>query len=391
MDCAFIYNPWLSQYQLSAQHPFRPERLELTRSLLFDTGLLSAEQEAGFRGIRETQLLSLHDAGYIEIVKAASRGERLDEAYHYGLGTADNPVFAGMHDAIMRVCAATVSAVELVASGQTNRAVNLSGGLHHALKDKTSGFCVYNDLALAIEGAVRRYGLRVAYVDLDAHHGDGVQWLFYDRAEVMTISLHESGRYLFPGTGHTYEVGKDAGRGLSVNMPLEPFTEDDSFLECFEAVVPVALRRFKPDLIVLQAGADMHRYDPLADLALSTKAMAQSYGRMSDLADELCEGRLVATGGGGYDAWRTVPRAWALLWAALSHQTMPDKLPESWHQRWQEKSPVTLPKTTFDETMTWQAIPRRADIESHNRSVAQRLLHTLEPIWNERFPESSKA
>ena len=213
-----------------------------------------------------------------------------------------------MHEAVARVCAATVTAVDLVASGKVQRAVNLSGGLHHALFDKASGFCVYNDLVLGIEHAIRRYGLRVAYVDLDAHHGDGVQWLLYDRAEVLSVSLHESGRYLFPGTGHTYETGRDAGRGLSVNVPLEPFTEDDSFLEAFEAVVPASLEMFKPDLIVLQAGADMHRYDPLADLSLSTRAFERSYARMSELADEFCEGRLVATGGGGYDPYRTVPR-----------------------------------------------------------------------------------
>ena len=225
-----------------------------------------------------------------------------------------------MHEAISRVCAATFTAVDLVASGKAKRALNLAGGLHHAHANKASGFCVYNDLAMAIEHAVKKYKLRVAYVDIDAHHGDGVQWLFYDRADVMTISLHESGRYLFPGTGHTYETGKDTGRGYSVNVPLEPFSEDESYLEAFEAVVPTALRYFQPDLIVLQAGADMHRFDPLADLALSIQGMQKSYLRMSELAEELCEGRLVATGGGGYDPYRTVPRAWAALWAAVSRQ-----------------------------------------------------------------------
>ena len=383
MDCAFIYDPSLSEYALSDSHPFKPLRLELTRSLLYDLGLLSGALEVSPKPLLEGRLLEVHDARYVEAVKAVSKGKEVPDAYAYGLGTSDNPIFPGMHEAVSRVCAATVTAVDLVASGEVRRAVNLSGGLHHALFDKASGFCVYNDLVLGIEHAVKRYGLRVAYVDLDAHHGDGVQWLLYDRAEVLSVSLHESGRYLFPGTGHTYETGRDAGRGLSVNVPLEPFTEDDSFMAAFEAVVPAALAMFKPDLIVLQAGADMHRYDPLADLSLSTRAFERSYARMSELADEFCGGRLVATGGGGYDPYRTVPRVWALLWGAVSRQAVPEAIPESWRARWQARSLETLPETLHDDTGSWRPTPRRADITSHNQVVVKRLLSTLEPLWHE--------
>lgn len=385
MGCVFVYDPSLSEYELSDSHPFKPLRLELTRTLLYDTGLLTPAQEIAPQPLPEERLLEVHDPRYVEAVKRVSRGERVDDAYAFGLGTGDNPIFPAMHEAVLRVCAATVTAVDWVASSRALRAVNLSGGLHHALHDKASGFCVYNDLALGIEHAVKRYGMRVAYVDIDAHHGDGVQWLFYDRAEVMTVSLHESGRYLFPGTGHTYEVGKDAGRGLSVNLPLEPFTEDASYLEGFEAVVPEALRRFAPDLIVLQAGADMHYYDPLAELKLSIKGMFGSYRRMSELADELCEGRLVVTGGGGYDPYRTVPRAWTLLWGAVSRQDVPERVPEAWRERWGQKSPEALPETFFDNTATWQPTRHHREIESHNRAVTRRLHTTLEPIWLERF------
>ncbi len=380
---AFIYDPTLSQYQLSESHPFKPLRLELTRSLLQATGLLTSVHDAELKPISEKELHWHHRADYIRMVQAVSRGENLSEAYAYGLGTGDNPIFPQMHEAIMRVCAATVSAVDLVASGQKQRALNLSGGLHHAQHANASGFCVYNDLAIGIEHAVQNYGMRVAYIDIDAHHGDGVQWLFYDRAEVLTISLHESGRYLFPGTGHTYEVGKEAGRGLSINMPLEPFTEDSSYLEAVRDVIPVYLRRFKPDLILLQAGADMHRYDPLANLCLSVQGMAESYQLISDLADEVCEGRLVATGGGGYDPYRTVPRAWALLWAALSRQELPDMIPEGWLSQWQELSPVELPERVADDLQNWSEIPRRKDIESHNRATIRRLHSSLEPIWHD--------
>ncbi len=377
----FVYEPALSGYTLSESHAFKPIRLELTRSLLFAAGLLTAEQEVRSEPLEEELLYRVHNSRYIEAVKAASQGKKSTQAYTFGLGTADNPIFPAMHEAVSTVCAATVTAVELVASGVAQRAVNLAGGLHHALAGKASGFCVYNDLALGIEHAVKRHGLRVAYLDLDAHHGDGVQWLFYERAEVMTISLHESGRYLFPGTGHAFEVGKGAGRGASVNVPLEPFTEDDSFLECFEAVVPTALAAFKPDLLVLQAGADMHRYDPLADLNISTRAMWQSYQRVSELADQYCQGRLVATGGGGYDPYRTVPRAWALLWAAISRQPVPELIPAAWRSRWQPFSPDPLPTHFFDDVDAWPPIPRRAEIASYNRAMAARVLQTLTPIW----------
>jgi acetoin utilization protein AcuC len=349
--------------------------------LLYHMGLLSSQHEVSPQSISENQMLAVHDADYIEMVKAVSRGHRPDEAYSYGLGTSDNPIFPNMHEAITRVCAATLTAVDIVASGKAKRALNIAGGLHHAHKDKASGFCVYNDLSIAIEHAVKKYKMRIAYVDIDAHHGDGVQWLFYDRAEVMTISLHESGRYLFPGTGHTYEMGKDAGRGYSVNVPLEPYSEDDSYLEAFEAVVPTALRFFKPDLIVLQAGADMHRYDPLADLALSIQGMQKSYQRISELADELCDGRLVVTGGGGYDPYRTVPRAWAALWAALSRQDISPDIPKDWIGEWQSQSPIELPQHLFDDITQWQTIPRRNEIVSHNRVVVKRLLSGIEGIW----------
>ncbi len=390
MNYAFIYDAALSNYELSDSHPFKPVRLELTKSLLEATNLLSKEHFVEPYPITEAQLLRIHQKDFVDAVKAVSKNHNLDDAYDYGLGTGDNPIFPNMHEAIMRVCSATTTAVHFVASGKVQRAVNLSGGLHHAHSNKASGFCIYNDLAVAIDHAVKKFKMRVAYVDIDAHHGDGVQSLFYERADVMTISLHESGRYLFPGTGHTYEIGKDAGRGYSVNMPLEPFSEDKSYLEAFEAVVPLALRKFKPDLIVLQAGADMHRYDPLADLALTVQGMAQSYQRVSELADELCEGRLVATGGGGYDPYRTVPRAWAQLWAVVTKQTLPETVPETWRKKWQKQSPVELPKTFADDESLWQTIPRRSEIESHNRAVVKRLVNTLGATWSEKSVASSQ-
>lgn len=382
--CAFVYAPQLSAYQLSESHPFKPLRLELTRSLLQDCGLLADAALTTPDPFTEAQLLALHDPDFVAAVRAVSSGASVPDALHYGLGTPDNPIFPGMHEAVMDVCGASLTAMRLVASGQYGRAVNFSGGLHHAGRAVMSGFCTYNDVALAVHEAVSRYSLRVAYIDLDAHHGDGVQDFFYDSGAVLTVSVHESGRSLFPGTGFTYEVGRGAGRGLSVNVPLEPFTEDASYLELLGAVLPRALEVFKPDLIVLQAGADMHRHDPLSNLHLSAQGIAESYRLVSGLADRFCGGRLVATGGGGYDPYRTVPRVWSLLWSVLSRQTAPTVVPEPWRTRWGERLGLELPRTFYDLEQG-PPNPRRDHVETANRRTATKLLGTLEPIWQERF------
>jgi len=382
--CKFVYDPDLAGFELAPDHPFKPLRIELTRSLLSEVGLLSEADIVRPAPLDEDDILMVHDRRFVDAVKSVSvAGKAANDATlaAFGLGTSDNPLFDDMHDKIARVCAATVTAVELVADGRALRTANLAGGLHHALRDRASGFCIYNDLAIAIRRAVDHYGLRVAYLDLDAHHGDGVQWLFYDEPDVLTVSLHESGRYLFPGTGHTYETGKDAGRGTAVNVPLEPFTEDGSFLECFDMVVPRAIERFAPDLIVLQAGADMHRFDPLADLWLSLDGMGKAYRRVVDLAESFTGGRLVVTGGGGYDPYQTVPRAWARLWAEVTGQLLPDDLPTAWRERWQQRLGVTLPAVSGEDPTGWSPAPRRAAITSRNRSVAERLLANLEKIW----------
>ncbi len=384
-DHAFVYEPSLARFDLGRDHPFKPLRLELTRTLLRSVGLLADGQIVSPSPLSDQALLTVHDKRFVQAVKAASRGEEVAGAATYGLGTSDNPIFGGMHESVLGVVAGTVTAVDLVASGRYRGAANFSGGLHHALADRASGFCLYNDLAVAIRHAVSKYGMRVAYVDVDAHHGDGVQWIFYEDPNVLTVSLHESGRYLFPGTGHTYETGKGAGRGTSVNVPLEPYTEDESFLEAFDIVVPAALRRFRPDLIVLQAGADMHVNDPLADMSLTLGAMATSYRRVVALADELTAGRLVITGGGGYDPYRTVPRAWAHAWAALTGTELPRELPAEWRKLWQSElrgEAAELPRFSGEDPADHPPVPRRAAISRRNRLVASRTLETLQELWS---------
>lgn len=384
----FFYDAALATYELSPSHPFKPVRLDLIRTLLELTGLLHEGEIADVPAAAKGLLERAHDPAYVRAVKTASRDGPSPDSYTFGLGTGDNPIFSGMHDVVLGICAATDAAVDSVARGDAQRAASFAGGLHHAHAAKASGFCIYNDLAVAIMGAVEGHGLRVAYLDLDVHHGDGVQWLFYDDPRVMTISLHESGRYLFPGTGHTYEIGDGEAKGTAVNVPLEPGTGDESYLESFDAVVPAALAAFRPDLIVLQAGADMHFHDPLADLTVTLAGMHESYRRVVALAERWTGGRMVATGGGGYDPYRTVPRAWAGLWAALTERELPDQIPSAWRDRWSEEADVDLPTTMLDQDEP--ATSGRTDmIRSQNRAVAKRLLGQLRPIWDTWQPKDA--
>ncbi len=389
-EAVFVYTPALADWRLADDHPFKPVRLEALRDLLEDWELLAADEMLAPEPLRAGELERVHSADYLRMVRRVSRGERPPEAFRYGLGTADTPVSDGLHEAVAGVCAATASAVQAVLDGRARRAASFAGGLHHAMPGRASGFCVYDDLAIGILRATDR-GARVAYLDLDAHHGDGVQAAFYDSAQVLTISLHESGRYLFPGTGHGYELGIGAGRGSSLNVPLEPFTEDGSYLEAFDLVVPRALRAFGPDLIVLQAGADTHRADPLADLALTLRGMRDAYRRVVALADELTDGRLVVTGGGGYDAFSVAPRAWAQAWAAMTGRTPPERTPERWRARWRERAGGPLPEEALDGPDAYEPQPRRLLVRGHNLAVARRLMGVAEPLWSARDAASASA
>jgi acetoin utilization protein AcuC len=363
-----IYSDDFLTYRFSDTHPFNNKRLELTLDLIRSLGLLAPEHLIPPRKATDEELALVHTPEYIEVVKQADTGsippERLEE---YGLHTEDNPVFPGMHQAATLVVGGTLEAAEAVMSGRTTHALNLSGGLHHALRGKASGFCIYNDASIAIAYLRKKYDARVLYIDTDAHHGDGVQWSFYDDPHVMTLSIHETGRYLFPGTGHVYERGTDKGMGTSINVPLDAFTEDDSWLHAFEQVVPLAVREFKPDVILSQNGCDAHRFDPLTHLSATMRIYREMPRRVHQLAHEVCDGRWIAVGGGGYDIWRVVPRAWTLLWAELSGQALDDqKLPRQWLERWQPESPHPLPERLLDPDGLFEPIPRREEITQKN-------------------------
>jgi acetoin utilization protein AcuC len=233
-----------------------------------------------------------------------------------GFASADNPVSDALHEGTSLVVGASLTGAAAVAGGAALHAFSPSGGLHHAHRDRASGFCTYNDAAIACQW-LKRQGHRVAYVDVDVHHGDGVEGIFQSDPEVMTISLHESGRYLFPGTGFPEDRGVGAGRGSAANLPFAPFTWDEPWLEGFEKVVPALLRKFKPTVLVTQDGCDTHQLDPLAHLAATTRIWPRVGKAFHDLAHELCEGRWLALGGGGYAIYEVVPRAWTLFFAEM--------------------------------------------------------------------------
>jgi acetoin utilization protein AcuC len=371
-----VHDLALETYGFGGEHPFNPLRLRLTLELCEELQLLEDYPFVGSDPANEEDLTTVHSLNYVRRVQWAGRGmEALSDLLDYGLGTGDNPIFPDMHEACARVVGGVLAACRLVVGGEAVHALCVSGGLHHALRSRASGFCVYNDAGVAIARLKQEYpGIRVAYLDTDAHHGDGVQWMFYDDPEVLTVSMHESGRYLFPGTGGVEEKGRDGGVGYSINVPLEPYTDDESWISCFEVVVPEVLRAFGPDLILSQNGCDGHKLDPLTHLSATTRLYEHVPHRVHDLAHELCEGRWVATGGGGYDIWRVVPRAWTALWAAVSHQEPPEKVPEGWLAKWEAKSPVTLPHLLRDDPAGNPPGPRAKEVADRNRRTVGRVL-----------------
>jgi acetoin utilization protein AcuC len=325
-----VYGARSATYDFGPGHPLTPRRfgpgIDLLRSVGAEPGLApeSADDEA----------LSLcHERRYLEVVKRFSASPFGGDA-EAGIGEGgDNPPFAGMHEAGAMVAGGSLRAVEAIIRGDVEHAFHPGGGLHHAMPGRASGFCIYNDPALAIARA-RQAGLRVLYVDLDVHHGDGVQAIHWADPGVLTLSIHETGRSLFPGTGGVEEVGEGAAAGTVVNVPLEPGTGEVTWLAAVRTLLPELAAAFGPDLVVSQHGADSHAWDPLAHLRVTTTAMGEAARLVDAVAHRYASGRWLATGGGGYDVYRVVPRTWALTWLAGAHRDVPDVTPTAWRERW---------------------------------------------------------
>jgi acetoin utilization protein AcuC len=332
MSTALIWNDEHLGYDFGPAHPLKPVRVELTVELIRACGLTDADDVLTLPAepFTDDDVMRLHTADYVEAVRRLSADPDPAGDLRHGLGMGDNPVFAGMHEASLGVCGMSVAAAKAVREGRVRHAFSPAGGLHHAMPDAASGFCIYNDPAFAVEWLLRHGVQRIAYVDVDTHHGDGVQAMFYADPRVLTISLHESGRYLFPGTGFPDEIGEGDARGTSLNVPLPPATPGGVYLEAFDAVVPPALDAFRPDVLVTQLGCDTHVTDPLAHLALTTDDYAALADRFHRLAHAHADGRWVATGGGGYQIATVVPRAWTIYFAELCGGRLPGTVPEEW-------------------------------------------------------------
>ena len=325
---AFVYDDVLTQHVLSDTHPLKPVRLRYVYELLDEYGAFESPtvEVAKPRMAAEAEVLSFHTPDYLRAVQGVSRGEEISDAEAYNLGPGDNPAFEGMYDAALWSTGASVRAAELVASGEVGAAFSISGGLHHAMPGYASGFCVFNDPVIAIKHLLS-HGMSVAYVDIDCHHGDGVQHAFYDTDQVLTVSMHESAAFIFPGTGFAQETGAGRGRGYSVNVPLYPFTSDDLYLWAFREVVPPLIEAFRPDVLVTQLGIDSHFNDPITHLALTVQGFGQVVNEFPEMAS-----RWVALGGGGYDL-QAVARAWTVAYGIMSEQGFPDQLPPSYRGR----------------------------------------------------------
>ena len=320
--CAFVYSSWFDGFSFGCDHPFQVQRYRLTFELIRELGLLSLP------GVRQVDcipaadeiLLSFHRRDYLETLREFSRSESPRANFRYGLGDVENPVFPGMYEWALLGCGGTLEAARQVVEEGCGVAFNMAGGFHHAQPARASGFSYLNDAVVAINGLLGR-GLRVAYVDIDAHHGDAVQTAYYDSDRVLTISLHESGEDFFPHTGFVEELGRGAGYGYTVNVPFCAHADDLIFEQAFRRIVQPLLEAFGPDVLVTQLGADGLRTDPLTRLEYTT-------GSFELAVDAFLQTRLpwVALGGGGYDRINSA-RSWALVWARMIGTPVSDLLP----------------------------------------------------------------
>lgn len=379
----FVYSDDFTTYRFRDDHPFNQMRVVLAKELLEATGALNESHFISPRIATDNELALAHSRTYIEAVKKAGAGLLTeDDGMEYGIGTEDTPMFEGMHEASALLVGSTLSAIDAVMSGDYDHVLNLGGGLHHGFKRKASGFCIYNDGSVGIQYIRKKYNAKVLYVDTDAHHGDGVQWAFYDDPNVCTLSIHETGRYLFPGTGNVNERGLKEGYGYSFNFPIDAFTEDESFLEVYETAIKEIMDYFKPDVIVTQNGADAHYLDPLTHLCSTMKTYERIPQIAHELAHQYCDGKWIALGGGGYDIWRVVPRAWSQLWKVMLDQTpFEGELPTRWLKKWQTHSPVSLPTHWHDADNSYDPIPRKSEITEKNENVMEK---ALQLIYNQK-------
>jgi acetoin utilization protein AcuC len=363
-DVVVIWDEALLAYDLG-DHPLDPVRVELTMALAREYGLLDrpgvttvAPAPAEF-----DDLMKVHDRGYLEAVRRAPHDPFVRG---WGLDSGDNPIFPNMYDASALVCGASIAAAEEVWSGRATRSVNVAGGLHHAMPSRAHGFCVFNDLAVAIARLLDLGAKRIAYLDVDVHHGDGVQAIFWDDPRVLTVSVHETPLALFPGvSGFPSETGGSGAIGSAANVALPPGTGDAGWLRAFHAVVPSVIKAFQPEILITQCGCDSHALDPLADLLLSVDGQREIYLALERLAEEAAGGRWMATGGGGYGLVEVVPRAWTHLLGVMTGRPLDPgtAIPESWRSLAKARLPEHNPPVRMTDGAEPRFVPWQPDID----------------------------
>jgi acetoin utilization protein AcuC len=366
----FVHGGDAKSYDLGDDHPLSPLRRQLAAELIRAYGLLERPgvEVIAPRMATDEEIARVHAPAYIAAVRRYGADPTLSaswEAGQWGLAQGgDTPAFAGMHEAAAAVCGSSISAAMAVWEGRVDQVFAAGGGLHHAFANRAAGFCIYNDPAVAIAALLDAGAERVAYVDVDVHHGDGTQWIFYDDPRVLTCSVHETGRYLFPGTGGIAERGAGDAEGTAVNVPLPPYAGDRPYLRAVEEVITPAVRAFRPDVMVTQNGSDPYHLDPLAHLQVTIAAFPRLYAALHDLAFDACGGRWIALGGGGY-TFRSVPRCWTMLFAEMLGAELPDEIPPGWLEMAEARTGETLPRRLSEDTDP--AVPEeerlRADLE----------------------------
>ncbi len=390
-----IYTEEYQKYNFGKDHPLRPLRLKLTYSLMEKLNLLNHERLTIMspRLATQQEIERVHSPQYVEVVKKLSENpeDKSVVSYRYGLGPGDNPIFKGMYEASALVCGATIIAAETVWSNEEFKiSFNPAGGLHHAMKDKASGFCIFNDIGVAIKHLKKlKEDIRIAYLDIDCHHGDGVQWLFYDDPNVLTISYHQDGRFLFPGTGSINEIGEGKGKGFSINFPLLPGTFNKPFKNLFRKTAPKLLETYAPDILITQLGVDTYYDDPLTQMGFSLAVYRDIAQTLKTSAREYCQNKWLAVGGGGY-LMTVVPRAWTIFLARMLDVELKNELPDSWIQEVKKSVP-------FEETpyLLWDRGEKvEVQMLSHPEVAKQIIDYTksLIEISNEKFlPNLGKA
>ena len=346
MEVGFIYTENFSQYNFGSGHPLTPKRIELTYDLmkaynLFENPNIPNLKLITPRNATEEEVLRIHKSSYLDKLKELN-GMGGNSPYQsfpkFGLGPGDNPIFAGMYDAAMAVCGASLTAADYILEKNNSRSFNITGGLHHAMPEMASGFCILNDVAVAIQHILDKSpkGTKIMYLDIDCHHGDGVQWIFYDRPDVLTLSFHQDGKTLFPGSGALEENGKGEGLGYALNVPLLPGTIDSVYLNIFEKIVPEVMDAYRPDYLVCQLGVDTHFSDPITEMGLSTTGHERIFKEILQNVPKYCNNKFLGLGGGGYNIG-VVARSWSLFLAELLGTKISDPLPEKWFELFKEK------------------------------------------------------